>query len=142
MIKFMGKFEFVSHTADVRMKILGGTLEDLFRAGVLGLAEFLKQGFCGNKSEKREKVFLSVSSPDKTALLIDFLSEILTTSHTRRAVFYGVEFEELTETKIEAIIFGAGVEKFNDDVKAITYHEADVKKNKKGEWETVVVFDI
>jgi len=48
----------------------------------------------------------------------------------------------LTETEIEVKVFGRKVEEFEEDIKAVTYHEAEVKKNEKGEYETMLVFDI
>ena len=35
----------------------------------------------------------------------------------------------------QAIAFGA-------DVKAVTYHEAEIRQNANGEWSTVIVYDI
>jgi len=29
-----------------------------------------------------------------------------------------------------------------EDIKAVTYHEAEVKKKKDGIWETMLIFDI
>ena len=37
---------------------------------------------------------------------------------------------------------GFDIEEFDDDIKAVTYHEAEVRKNGKGNLETYMIFDI
>jgi SHS2 domain-containing protein len=43
---------------------------------------------------------------------------------------------------LEATVYGRKVSGFKEDVKAVTYHEADITENEEGCLETVVVFDI
>lgn len=62
---------------------------------------------------------LELASLDISSLLIDFLSTILTLSYENKAIFC-----------------------FDKDIKAVTYHEAEVKKNDQGKYETTIVFDI
>jgi len=48
---------------------------------------------------------------------------------------------EVQKIGLEAEIIGAPVEKFDEDVKAVTYHEVNIKK--EGDiWKTRLVFDI
>ncbi len=79
---------------------------------------------------------------DRTTLLIDFLSELLTLAYTEKAIFCYVHIEKMSETQINAIVSGALVDGFEEDVKAVTYHEANVQKNETGNWETIVIVDI
>jgi SHS2 domain-containing protein len=67
---------------------------------------------------------------------------LLTLSHTEQAIFCHLEFEVLSNTQIRAEVMGTGVEYFDEDIKAVTYHEAEVIINKMGHWETLVVIDI
>jgi len=72
---------------------------------------------------------------------VDFLSAVLTQSDIEHAVFSEVKIKRMTDTEIEAEIFGAKVDKFDEDIKAVTYHSAEVKqKNEK--WEAMVLFDV
>jgi SHS2 domain-containing protein len=137
------RFEFIGHIADARMKIAGDSLEELFTAGVEGMFEFAKKGFCVGADNLSLVEKIEISSPDITALLIDFLSAVLTLSQEKKAVFCRVKFLKLTDTELEAEVFGSKVDSFNEDIKAVTYHEADVKKNPEtGLYETNIVFDI
>ena len=142
----MRSFEFIGHIADARMKIEGDTLEELFTAGMEGMFDFAKRGFCLASRDYPISENIKISSPDTTALLIDFLSALLTLSHEKKAVFCSVKFLNL-ETKeqtarLEAEVFGAQVDSFDEDIKAVTYHEAEIRKNEKGNFETNIVFDI
>ena len=137
----MKHFAIHSHTADVRLELEASTLEELFTVALIGMAEFIKPNSCTGDNLIIKKEIL-VNSIDTTALLIDFMSDVLTETHINKAIFCTVTFAELTETSVRATIFGKHVESFDEDVKAITYHEADVKKNSAGNYTTVIVFDI
>ncbi len=140
----MNGFEIVPHTADVRLKANGGSLAELFTSALFGMNEILKPGFCRSIEGLTEQAEIKISSPDATALLIDFLSEVLTLTHERRALFCKAEFEKLEEQELTAKIFGksVGEEGFEEDIKSVTYHEANIVKNEQGNYETVIVFDI
>ncbi len=146
----MRHYEIRPHTADIRLKIEGSTLKELFMSALEGMAEILKPGFCKNKSSGEIKETIEISAPDLTSLLIDFLSAVLTLSYERRAVFCGavfcaVKFANVAEKKeysIQARIFGSKVNEFDEDIKAVTYHDAEVRKNKKGDYEIIITLDI
>lgn len=144
----MKKYKILPHTADVRLKIEGSTLEELFEAGLQGMNSIIEKEKV--KVKNGEEDFKSVevvkkvklSAADTTSLLIDFLSEILTYSQEERAVFTKVLFGDIDEKNIAAEIYGQTADEFGEDIKAVTYHEANVVKNKKGNWETTIIFDI
>ncbi len=70
------------------------------------------------------------------------MSEVLTYTYEEKAIFSKVEFIKLEDKELSGIVYGENVQGFDEDIKAVTYHEAEVKKNKKGNWETIIVFDI
>ena len=53
-----------------------------------------------------------------------------------------MEFSSLTDCALEAGLEGFEVEVLAKDIKAVTYHEADVRENAEGQFETTIVFDI
>lgn len=135
------KIEFLPHTADIRMKIEGSTLEELFVAGVLGMGNILKEGFCNQNGVLVHTFKIEITAADQTCLLIDFLSEVLSISYAEKAIFCEVEFLKLTQATLIAEIHGKRVEGFDEEIKAVTYHEAEVHGNNRG-WETLIIFDI
>lgn len=135
-------YKFISHTADRKIKLEADSLEGLFRAGLEGMNRLLKKNTELNTELNTEEKIL-INSADVTALLIDFLSEILTLSYEKKVIFSQVEFTEFSETDLRAKVSGSEVDDgFNEDIKAVTYHEADVKRNESGKWKTGVIFDI
>ncbi len=137
----MAGWRFLSHRADIRMEVRAKNLPDLFRFSLRGMAEIIKPGELDKK--RLTAVYkLSIKSPDLTSLLIDFLSEVLTISHLQQIVFYQVDFIKLEPTRLVAKIYGAKVDRFEEDIKAVTYHQAEVKQDKQGVYHTIIVFDI
>ena len=136
----MRSYELISHVADVRLKVEGDTLEELFTAALEGMNHIAKKEEEKIPCDLVEK--FSLASIDSTVLLVDFLSEILTSMHIDKAIYTEVKFDELTEKMLKVKIRGHKVESFEEDIKAVTYHEAEIKKNEKGNLEVIIVFDI
>lgn len=132
-------YEIVKHTADLRMKVSGKTPEELFAEALRGMMFVLKEEGGGGEGRKRTVV---VQSADLTSLLVDFLNEALAQAQINREIYDRVVFKNFSETGLEAELEGTAADAFDEDIKAVTYHEADVKRNEKGEWETGLVFDI
>jgi SHS2 domain-containing protein len=137
----MHSFEIAPHTADARLRVRGTTLEELFSGALAGMNELMKPGGCLRAEDDFEE-WIQISAPDTTVLLVDFLSQVLTLANERRVLFCRVEFRKLRENELEAHIFGTHAEFFERDVKAVTYHEANIVKNAMGNYETNIVFDI
>lgn len=131
-------FEVIAHTADIRIRVTSPSLEDLFRDAVKGLMSVMRpQGDRGS----RRSLSVHVDSPDTTSLLIDFLNDVLTRCAIEREKVRSFAIGKLAETSIDATIDLHGVDHFEEDVKAVTYHEAEVRRTDHG-WTTMLVFDI
>lgn len=140
----MRRTEFLHHTADVQLLVEASSLEELFVAALEGMNEILvdyKKIPGGNRKPVPSDV-IEIQSVDQTALLIDFLNEILSRSLAENCIFNEVEFRRLEETNLAVIIKGFSVDRFDEDIKAVTYHEAQVAQNSSGNWETKIIFDI
>jgi SHS2 domain-containing protein len=138
----MKTFKVLPHTADVRLWIEADSPEELFSSALEGMAGLIKESQTELQEGKRVEDSIKLEAPDVTALLIDFLSSVLTLTHERKAVFTEVSFDELNETSLKCTIKGFETDGFDDDIKAVTYHEANVRKNIAGKFETMIVFDI
>ncbi len=138
----MKRIKVLPHTADVRLWIEADRFEELFEAALEGMSGLIKEWQAELKKGKRVVEKINLEAPDITALLIDFLSSALTLAHQRKAVFTNIVFEKLSDTSIDCTIKGFETEGFDDDIKAVTYHEADVKRNNANRFETMIVFDI
>lgn len=133
-------YSFHSHTADLRMSVSGKTLENLFKDALFGMVEASQPA----KQQPAQAVTrtIELKALDKTALLIDFLSKTLALMQTEYEAYTNINFEIFTEHSLKAKLVGYKIESFGKDIKAVTYHEADVKKNNYGDWQTMIIFDI
>lgn len=132
----------LDHLADVGISIEADSLEELFLAALKGMGSILKEGFCEEEHTPDFKADFKIQSNDLTVLLINFLSEALTISHTDSVIFCGLQKVLLNEGYFHASVEGNKVQTFDEDIKAVTFHEARVLKNEQGIWQTNLIFDI
>lgn len=138
----MQQYNIIPHVADIRLKVEAGSLERLFSISLEGMNRILYKEYEKHLNKHTIIKEISVKSYDATSLLIDFLSEVLTLSHIHKAIFHRIDQLEIVGNSLHAHILGAKVDKFAEDIKAVTYHEAKIATNTKGNLETTIVFDI
>ena len=135
----MKKFETLEHKADLKIRVFGKTKEELFLNMLLGMDAGLRSELQTQKTKIRK---IKIKSPDSAALLVDFLSEALYLTQINKEIYDNVKFVKFTDTEIEAELSGQEVERFGEDIKAVTYHGLEIKKTEGGKWEATVLFDI
>jgi SHS2 domain-containing protein len=138
----MHSIQFLEHTADVRVRLEGDTFQELLSAGMEVIHRLLRPGACASIGAPEITETIDVESNDRTGLLVDFLSEVLTASYTHKAVFCDVEMAYLGDHLLRATLKGKQVQYFSKDIKAVTYHEAAVERTPQGSWSTIVILDI
>ncbi|MCD6178105.1 archease [bacterium] len=131
-------YEILDHTADLKIRVFGNTKKELFLNAVYAVASLQDPDLSEESVAKKIKI----QSPDILSLLVDFLSEILYLSQTEREVYLRAEFEEFSDTFLEAKLFGRKVKRFREDIKGVTYHDLEIKQQKNGTWEATILFDI
>lgn len=132
-------FRVFEHTADIGFDVWGGSLSQLFEHALQALAYLLTDEYIPEVKEPESREWVSVESGDCVALLVDFLSEVLVLSHSNKLV-YPLGTVEVIACRVEATVRGVRRE-FVRDVKAITYHEAQVKVV-NGRWWGHILVDV
>jgi SHS2 domain-containing protein len=120
----MKKFEFLSHTADVKIKVYGKNLKEIVNNSLLALKSFWKPKLTKTKIEKEIKI----ESNNEVNLLIDLLSEVLAETYIEKAIFIKFEPQELVSYSLSGKIIGYEFTSLSKDIKAITYHQANLQK--------------
>jgi SHS2 domain-containing protein len=127
-------------TADMAFAAYGKTLEEMYVNAAKALMSVMFEGKVGKKIRK----IIEVEAEEETVLLHDWLQEVLYALDTEHIIFSDFKVK-LGKGKISAECFG---EKYNPekhkfiiDVKAITYHMMEVKKEKDF-WKCRVVVDV
>lgn len=135
----MKNYEILEHKADLLLRVLGQTKEEVFANMLQGMTASQGPKF---KSQKENKKEIKLKSLDLPALLVDFLNEILSLNQIDQRAYYRVSFKELKETELRAEVFGKRVKEFARDIKAATYHSLEFKRSKDNEWQATVLFDL
>jgi len=132
-------FELLEHPADVKLRARGADLGELFSNAAAGMMAYLFGPDIANARPERTET-IELVAPDREALLVDFLSELLYRAASEYCAYIDVHPRELGERRIVA---SAGVVSARalDDIKAITHHELAIRRQ-ADEWEATVVFDI
>ena len=135
----MKKYEVLEHRADLKIRAFGKDKGELFLNMLLGMTENQRAEI---KSETKIKRNIKIESLDLKALLVDFLSEALYLGQVNKEVYLDANFTKFTDIEIEGKLIGQKVERFGEDIKAVTYHDLDIHQRKDATWEATVLFDI
>ncbi len=133
------KFEILEHKADLKLRAFGKTKEELFLNMLIGMSESMKSEV--RRPEEKIRREVKIKSLDLPALLVDFLSEALYLTQVNKEIYNNVEYKKFTDTELKAELIGKKVERFGEDIKAVTYHGLDIHQ-KNGIWQVTVLFDI
>jgi len=136
------RFEILEHTADVGLRARAATREEVFEAMGEGLATLQGAWFPGEGTEGR---VMMVVAPDRAALLVAWIDELLYIQESEDVVFASIVVDRVAETQIEAQVTLAprgdrsleGV-----GVKAATYHRLEVAREPGGTWVAQVYLDV
>lgn len=135
-------YTVLDHTADLGMVVRAKTLEGLFEAAALSMIHIML---------KVEKISSSIISPlsiegqDLPDLMVRWLGEILYLFEAERLIIVDANVQNLSKHGLEATVFAIPfqpqVHEVFCEIKAVTYHQVEVKKN-NSHWETRVIFDL
>ena len=137
-------FEIIPENGIVKMRVWGKTLEELFGNSIKGVASYLVES-SGESAHAGapQKHAIRIEAVDIHSLLVDCLSEIIAQSDIYTCVFPDISFGQFGENFLEGEISGIPVEHFDNEIKAVSYQEVDIKKNSStGNFETTLVFEV
>jgi len=138
----MKRFEVLDHTADIGLVVYGEDLKSLFEnAGeaFFNLITDLK------KVRLRTERRIEIRKESLERLMVDWLTELLYLHEVEDLLFKKFEVESVEEEGLKARVkgeaFQKGVHVIKTGVKAVTYHQIEVRKGKKG-WRAQIIFDL
>ena len=134
------RYKFLEHTADVKFQSYGKTLEEAFKNAALAMQEVMTKKV---KIKSRIKKKIKVEGRDKESLLRAFLEEFLFLLDSKGWILSSVKSLKIQDLQLEAEVLGDEAKnyKFTNDVKAVTYNQMQVKKD-KSRWICQVVLDV
>jgi SHS2 domain-containing protein len=136
----VGEYEILEHTADVGLRIEGANLEEVFGLAAMGLLDITGTTIDGNG----EPIEVEVQADDIDGLLVAWLSELLYLLETRDVLVTGVGVDSVRNGEARGtleVVPREGREVEGTDVKAITYHQLEIRQV-DGSWRAKVFLDI
>ncbi len=143
-------YELIPHTADLKIRAYGMTLEELFCNSMKAMfaaahplskhISYTDEKPVIHKYNAEHRVV--VHADDQELLLIDFLSECLYLSDVHNEAYFDTRFTTLSQTEVDTIIYGVAIDRFEIiEIKAVTYHDLELVQV-NGIWQATIVFDI
>lgn len=133
------KFKFLEHTADVKFQAFGNIIEEVFANSALAMFNTMYEG----KVKKKKKFKVKAEGKDYESLLYNFLEELLILFDSEGFLLSKIRNIEIKNKQLTAELVGDNAKNYEIhlDVKAITYNEMFVKKE-KNKWISQVVLDV
>lgn len=131
-------YKFLPHTADIKIRAWGKTMEEAFVAAV----EAVKETMCGDaKIEPAAERDIELSGNDFESLLYGFIEEFLYLLDAEGFLPAAVTSIEIGNGRLSARVAGDTTHKVSNSVKAVTYNEMAVTPEKDG-WAVEFVLDV
>lgn len=142
----MQEFEFLEHTADVKFKAFGRTMQECFSSSARALTDTLVDV---KSVEARLNRIVKLDAENYEQLLHKFLEEVLFQFQVEQFLACKAElcFGESKNgwVELEGKIVGERLDSkkhsIKTDVKAVTWNEFSLKKTREG-WESSVLLDV
>lgn len=138
-------FEILEHTADIGVLARGCGPARLFENAAAGMIEI---AFNPATVEERQRKTAVARAPDREALLVSFLDEIVWLIDGEGWLPRRVAVVEISDVAVEAELFGEPRDPSRHEmrtiVKAVTFHQLALREPGpgRGEWQAEIYFDI
>ena len=136
-----GRFEVLEHTADVGLRLLGDSPEEVFEAAAVGLAS-LQGAWVPGEGQPHP---VEAAAGDLPGLLVTWLDEVLYMLESRDAVMGEVSVDEVADGVVSGTL---RLEPRGDrnlesvGVKAATLHRVRFEREPNGTWSADVYLDV
>lgn len=138
MYRVSPDYEELEHAADWSFRVRGSNPTGLFTAAARAL--------CRLEHGDRPEAFtvtreLQVEGVDRETLLVNWLNELLYLEQTNHEVYHEFDIVAIDNTHLQARVHGAQERNAQRHIKAVTFHNLEVKQTTDG-WEATIVVDV
>jgi len=135
-------YTLLDHTADLRIRVTGSDMADLFQNAGLALFDLINRA---DRLGSSEAIEVAVTGEDPADLLVNFLRELLFLWTGNEKLVKMIDVLHISDTAISARVstdrYRPERHEILHEIKAVTYHQIDVGHKTDG-WEATVVFDV
>src|SRR3989344_1486847 len=123
------KYKFLKHTADVKFQAYGKTLEESFANAALAMFSVMTDV---KKIKPIIKKEFNMKGIDQKQLLYKFLEEFLFLMDAKFLLLSKITKIKIKDNKLNAVVYFDKADKYktHGDVKAVTYQQMEIKKEK------------
>ena len=140
-------FEFLEHTADVYVAAYGRTLEDAFGNAALAMVETMTEI---KKIEPKIQDTIEVKAEDQYGLLYSWLENLLIKFEVEEKLYSKFSVQKIKrapegyilKAKASGEIFNPKKHISKVGIKAVTYHQMEIIKEKDGSYVVKFILDI
>lgn len=144
----MKQFKILEHTADLKIKVWGKDLPELFKNAADAMFDAMsgKSEIRNSKHETNYKFQiknLKLTAQDHESLLVNFLNELLYLSDVNNQGYRikDIGFRKNKEFELKAELIPYPLPPLEIEIKGATYHNLKIEK-KTGLYLTIILFDI
>lgn len=130
-------YEEIEHTADLALRVWGEDFYSLLIHSAQGM--YALMGVVP-KLESRIEINFQISQDSLETILVDFLSEVLYLVEDKKLAFRIFAFST-QEANLEVRATGNLVDSIDRNIKAVTFHNLDIKETTNG-LATTITFDV
>ena len=142
-------YEIIEHTADVGLKANGATLKELFENAAKGMFDII-----GGENEVHKCISAQVHKKIKIAkeiesfeeLLVEWLSELLYIFNKKSILFNDFRISKLDSKNLVSESSGKRIDLASNtlqtEIKAVTFHDLKIEKDKSGIFSCTIIFDV
>ena len=136
------KYKIIDHTADFGLHVFGADPPDLFANAARAMFELITEPQTVNTDQSLTVTVEGVDWPD---LMVNWLRELLYLWTGKELLVGAIDIQQVSDKKITAIItadrFDPKRHPVQTEIKAVTYHQIQVKRKSTG-WEAKIIFDV
>lgn len=132
-------FKVVEHTADWSIRARGRNLRHLLHSAAYGMSTLLVEDLESISLDVERAV--AVEGFDRESILVEWLGELAYLAEQEGLVFREYELQSATPQEVRATIRGGRAPELLKHIKAVTYHNLEVKETSRG-LEATIVFDV
>lgn len=137
MEKSPAGFREVEHAADWALQVWAPDLSGLLVQAARGM--FALAGVQLKEDPPSERT-IELSFLDREQLLVKFLTELLYLMEQEHLAFTEIQVS-LEQDQLKALLRGYPIRSIEKAIKAVTYHNLEVRQNEQG-YEAYLVFDV
>lgn len=130
-------YEEISHTADWSIRVWAEDLPALLAESARGM--YWLAGAQLSEGRKERRTF-ETNGPDGESLLVAFLSELVYYAEQEALGFDQFDLD-IKDGRLKADMGGAPLQAFDKAIKAVTWHNLEIKETARG-LEVEIVFDV